>query len=187
MKRGFKKWAETKAVEFRKELKKQNYEKLTAEELAYHLKVLLIKPNEIPGLAEKDKSILLNYDHWSAITIKNYLDEHVVIYNPTHSKKRQESDLMHELAHIICEHKMEKIIIREGFPFPLRDYNTVQEDEAIWLGGCLQIPREALVKCIYKGMNKAELAQHFGASREMLQYRMNVTGVQHQIKRYKRN
>ena len=88
---------------------------------------------------------------------------------------------MHEIAHIICGHKMEKIVIRKDIPFPLRDYNSEQEDEAKWLGGCLQIPRRALVKMIYKGLDTMELAEHFGASKDMVLYRLRITGASKQF------
>lgn len=74
---------------------------------------------------------------WSALTILNNEEKYIIIHNPTHSKLRQEKNIMHELAHIICKHKPEKLEPRENFPFLLRDYNNVdQEEEAKWLG-CL--------------------------------------------------
>ena len=154
------------------------YEKLPAELLANHLNVELITPHDIQGLSSKAKTILLNHDpsSWSAITIKNHRGNFIIIYNPTHSQKRQESNLMHELSHIICCHKMEKIKLRKDFPFPLRDYNEDQEDEAKWLGGCLQIPRKALVWGKYRGMNNNELSIHFGASSDMLNYKIKNDG-----------
>ncbi|MBK9099494.1 MAG: ImmA/IrrE family metallo-endopeptidase [bacterium] len=183
MKRGFKSWAEKKAEEYRILLGKKYYHSLFANELADHLGLKIITPQHIPNLSKKDSSILLNHDHnsWSAITIKNYLGEYIIISNPSHSKKRQESDLMHEMAHIICEHTMEKIKIRTDFPFPLRDYNTEQEEEAKWFGGCLQVPRRALVQMIYKGLDINELSDHFSASIDMINYRLRMTGVEKQI------
>ncbi|MBS4033527.1 MAG: ImmA/IrrE family metallo-endopeptidase [Ignavibacterium sp.] len=185
MRWGFKTWAEKKAVEFRKDLSLKYYEKLPAELLANHLGVGLITPKDIPALTIKEKNLLLNHDSssWSAISIKNNSGEYVIIFNSSHSKKRSESNLMHELGHIICKHDMEKIKLREDFPFPLRDYNSIQEDEANWLGGCLQIPRKALLWGCYKGMNKIELSDHFGASMVMISYRLKITGVERQINR----
>lgn len=183
MRRGFKTWSEKKAEEFRKVLSLKYYEKLPAELLANHLGVGLITPKDIPALTIKEKNLLLNHDSsaWSAITIKNYSGEYVIIFNSSHSNKRRESNLMHELAHIICEHDMEKIKLRDDFPFPLRDYNPMQEDEANWLGGCLQVPRSALLWGKRKGMDKSELSDYFGASMNMIDYRLRMTGVEKQI------
>jgi len=186
LKRGFKSWADKKAIEYRKLLGKKYFDLLSARELANYLEIEIITPRQIPGLKSDDASILLNDDHnsWSAITIKNHSNSFIIISNPTHSGKRQESDLMHEIAHIVCEHKMEKIKLRTDFPYPLRDYNTQQEEEAKWLGGCLQIPRNALVHMLYKGLDISELSEHFGASLDMVRYRINITGVKKQFNKY---
>jgi Zn-dependent peptidase ImmA (M78 family) len=183
LRRGFKSWADKKAVEYRKVLGKKYFDILSARELANYLDIDIITPREIPGLENTDASNLLNHDNnsWSGITVKNQSGSFIIIVNPTHSSKRQESDLMHEIAHIICEHKMEKIQIRTDFPFPLRDYDHQQEDEAKWFGGCLQIPRDALVHMLYRGYGINEISDHFGASLDMVKYRINITGVKKQF------
>ena len=52
---------------------------------------------------------------------------------------------MHEMAHLICKHKPAELVPVGGFPFSLREYDAVQEEEANWLGACLQLPRPALL------------------------------------------
>jgi hypothetical protein len=186
LRRGFKSWADKKAVEYRNVLGKNYYAILSARELADYLDIDIITPREIPGLENSDASNLLNHDHnsWSGITVKNQTGSFIIIVNPTHSGKRQESDLMHEIAHIICEHKMEKIQLRADFPLPLRDYDHQQEEEAKWFGGCLQIPRNALLHMLYKGYDINEISDHFGASLDMVRYRINLTGVKKQFNKY---
>lgn len=183
MKRGFKKWAEEKSLELRSKLSLKYHDKLSAQDLAYFLGVVLINPLELYGLSDQDKYNLFQSDNssWSAITIKNHSGEFIIIYNPTHSKRRNESNLMHEMAHIICEHEMERIMRTENFPWPLRDYNKSQEEEAEWLGGCLQLPRKGLVWGKSKGMNIENLADYFCASLDMVKYRLNITGIERQF------
>lgn len=126
-------------------------------------------------------SKLFSYDVWSAVTLIHN-DVLLVILNSSHSEARQESDLFHELAHIICDHQM------SGFEtvgnFILRNYDQNQEDEAEWLGGCLHIPRTSLEWAFRKNMTPLSISTYFKASTEMVTYRINVTGIKNQYKYY---
>ena len=79
---------------------------------------------------------------------------------------------MHELAHVILKHKM--VSCDSETEQPLR--RQQDEDEAVYLGGCLQIPRRGLLWAIQKKMTVAQIALHFNASEEMVKLRVNVTG-----------
>jgi Zn-dependent peptidase ImmA (M78 family) len=92
---------------------------------------------------------------------------------------------MHELAHIICEHKVSDEILNTGLIGFLRNHDVQQENEAEWLGSCLQLPRPALVWALKEKMNNGEIAEYFNASEEMVRYRINITGVNKQIERWK--
>lgn len=182
MERGFKKWAEEQAIYQRQLLGLSPVASLPAIQLAEHLQVTVIRPDQIPGVSPAVLHQLLYVDSisWSAITI--LLNGHaLIIPNTTHSARRRESDLMHEIAHILCNHEPARLMQLSGFPFPLRTYNKRQEDEATWLGACLQIPRTALLWAIRHGMNEAQLAEYFGASQDLVQYRRNVTGIDVQL------
>lgn len=69
------------------------------------------------------------------------------------------------------------------FPYPIRSYDPVQEDEASWLGGCLQLPRSALLWAIRRGMNNDMMVDYFGASMDQVKYRRQITGVDFQVRR----
>jgi Zn-dependent peptidase ImmA (M78 family) len=58
-----------------------------------------------------------------------------------------------------------------------------QEDEANWLAGCLLLPRDALVLIRQRRLDLAQAAREYGTSMDMLNYRINVTGVDYQFKR----
>lgn len=90
---------------------------------------------------------------------------------------------MHELAHILCKHHPSHMIQAANLPFALRTYDKEQEEDASWLGGCLQIPRVALLWVIEAGMSETKLLDYFGASRDLLRYRRRITGVDLQVKR----
>lgn len=62
-------------------------------------------------------------------------------------------------------------------------YNRQQEDEADWLAGALLLPRVALVKISYDGIDYARHAQEYGVSEDMLRMRLDRTGVSLQMRR----
>jgi len=90
---------------------------------------------------------------------------------------------MHEISHIICKHAPSELIRVGGLPFLLRDYNADQEEEASWLGACLQLPRPALWWAVKRRMTVDEMVQYFQASEELIRYRRQVTGIDRQLTR----
>jgi Zn-dependent peptidase ImmA (M78 family) len=58
---------------------------------------------------------------------------------------------------------------------PKRQQNN--EDEATYLGGCLQIPKRGLLWATQRKMLLPQIAAHFGASEAMVLFRSNVTGI----------
>lgn len=89
---------------------------------------------------------------------------------------------MHELAHLICAHPKTRIVTLPGFPLPLREYHPDHEDEAIWLGACLQLPRNGLLWARLQGMDHEQIAAYYGASHEQVRYRLNKTGIDKQLR-----
>lgn len=186
-KRGFKTWADKKAVEIRKDLGLKPHDALCAFDLIKHLQIPLFIPQDFKELDQEHLDELLGNgkDHWSAATIPLSDSKSIIIHNPEHSFQRQQSNLMHELAHVIREHKVDPEIKETGLAGLLRHHNQEQEAEAIWFGGCLQLPREALIWALKQQMNESEISNHFNASEEMVKYRINITGVKKQIGRWK--
>ncbi len=184
MKRGFKKHCEDRAIEFRNKLGLKAHDQLSTMSLAHHLGITVLSPEDIPGLDERSIEHLVYHDpySWSAVTLMIY--EHaLIISNSRHSPGRHEANVMHELSHVILKHSPTKITPLPGFPFPIREYPSDDEDEAKWLGGCLQIPRAGLLWALKRNMPESKIAEHFGSSPDMVQYRRNVTGVDKQFKR----
>ena len=90
---------------------------------------------------------------------------------------------MHELAHIWLKHKPDRIEPAGRLPFAMRTFDENQEDKAKWLGGCLQIPREALLWFLQRRFDNVAIAAHFNASEEMVRFRRNMTGIDAQLAR----
>jgi len=188
MRHGYKTWAENVAVEQRKLLHLTANAPLPARSLASRLEIAVIGPSQIPGITQEILSRLLRIDSdsWSAVTLKRNGCT-LIIHNPTHSPRRQESDLMHELAHLICQHEPSRVVqIDSSFP-ALRTYDPIQEEEAGWLGGCLQLPRPALLWAIQRGMNDQMIESHFSASPDIVRFRRQMTGVDRQMSKRRMN
>jgi Zn-dependent peptidase ImmA (M78 family) len=182
--RGFKNWCETISLQRRRALKLKPIDPLDPEILAASLKVEVHSIDEVPGLSHQTIHALTIADSgsWSAVTLTNGLKS-VVILNSGRSRGRSASDLMHELAHIIIGHNPGRVDITEDGSLILNTYERQQEDEANWLAGSLLLPREALLWIKRQGWDLAAAAKQYGVSLTMLQYRLNVTGVEYQLQR----
>lgn len=185
LKRGFKAKAERMSKKFRHELGLNFNEPLCGFELANHLNIEVIDPEKL-GFNSDQLDILMGNEKdssgWSALTMTDQNNRKIIIHNSRSSKARQQSDLMHELAHIICEHE---IYVPKGVVLPsyMRYYNKSQEEEAEYLGAALQLPRESLLWALTKGkMVKRDVAINYTASLEMVSYRINSTGILKQLK-----
>ena len=183
MKHGFKTWAEKEALRLRGEMRLPKDAALPARSLAEHLQIPIATPAEI-GVDEQTLTELLgnSMSRWSAMTL--YLRAvPFVVFNPTHSDQRQESDLMHEFAHILCEHPPQRVVVGGLLPFPMREYNQAQEEEADWLGATLKLPREALMQAVRRGFTDEQLAEQFHCSVPLARMRTNRSGVRVQLQR----
>src|ERR1700722_9824709 len=142
LERGFKTWAENASQNIRKRLGLNKYAPLSPYVLADYLNVKIITPLEIPELSSEAAEYLTSEkgSDWSAVTLR-FKGKDVIIYNPSHSAARTASTLMHELSHILRSHKSERMIMTEA-GITIRDYNSVQEQEADCLAATLLLPRD---------------------------------------------
>lgn len=167
----FRKRCESIATEQRSRIGLKAFASLPARTLAKHHSATVLFPQEIPTVEPEQLNVLMNSDNWSASVIRK--EPLWIVHNPRHSLARQESNLMHELAHVLLNHKSVGFDKVNGLPMRCdRD-----EDEAVFLGGCLQIPRRGLLWAIQKKMSKSQVAEHFMASEQMVSFRSNVTGL----------
>ncbi len=116
---------------------------------------------------------------WSAVTIP-VEGTHVVVVNDAHGEARQESNLHHEAAHLLCGHKPADMKVLGGFAF--RVFDETAEAEAAWLGGCLHLPRAALLQALRRGHDEPSIGERFVASAEMVRWRRSMTGVDRQLR-----
>jgi Zn-dependent peptidase ImmA (M78 family) len=180
LKRGFKANAERLATKFRENLNIHPCAPLCALKLAKHLTIpiysaidFITSPEELDILSSKN-----GHDcEWSALTMTTKVGNQIIIYNPFHSSARQQSDLMHELAHIICNHKISNTQFDFDIPFGMRYFDEEQEEEAKYLGSALQLASPCLLWARKKNMSYDDIASYYTASKDMVIFRMNVTGI----------
>lgn len=181
--RGFKSWCERRSLELRKLLGLQQADPLQAHDLAEHLRIRVRTTANFPALSARARAALARDDSgWSAVTLERGSSK-LIVLNDNHSPGRQSSDLMHELAHHILEHRPSEVAVSQEGLLVLHNYNRSQEAEADWCAASLLLPRPALVfvkKCLPE---LEEAAKHFRVSLAMLRYRLDVTGVNYQFNR----
>lgn len=185
LERGFKAKAERLSESFRSRLGILKVDPLDAFDLAKHLGIPIYSVSELKDELQPNHYVRLSDpSEFSAVWMPNSENEKIIIHNNFHSKKRQQSNLMHELAHIILKHEIPEEQARLCFLLGLHYYNPVHEEEAKYLGGCLQITRPGLLWAIKKGDSEFEISEYYVASTEMVSYRLRITGVLKQRSSY---
>lgn len=185
--RGFKAWSERTALGFRRDLQTEPFGALDPYELARHLDILVWTPHDVARLGDLAKVYLdqlLKHDpsSWSAVTLILPRNK-VIILNSAHVPVRQNSDLMHEFAHLILEHKPARVDVTADKLMILDTYDKFQEEEANWLGGALLVPRDGLLEVLSRNRCNKNAASHFNVSIEMIEWRRRMTGINKQLSR----
>ena len=135
-------------------------------------------------MGTEDVSILSDSadNSWAALTMR-IGTENLIVYKPTPSSGRRNNVIMHELAHIILGHDLsDACILSDGSLVP-GNFDQDQEDEADWLAGTLLLPRPALISIRRRRLPDSVACDHYLVSREMLTWRIRMTGVDYQLSR----
>jgi len=178
MRRGFKADAERRAESARTLLDLPFMAKLDPWDYAAALDVLVLGADEL-DLDPAHAAQLLEIDpgSWSGMT----LDEdgvRLIVLNSSHSRRRQCSTLMHELAHLILDHIPATVNVSPSGLTLLSDYSDEQEEEADWLGAALLLPQAALLHHRGAGVAISDIATMFGVSDDLCNWRCRMTGVE---------
>lgn len=174
--RGFTGRAERLAEDFRSQLNIHPCDHLCAFELAKYLGVCVCEATEY-GI---EPELLERLTGWSGLFLVNQYGEKIIIHNTYHPPGRQQSTVMHELAHLVCQHPLPAEVLIPELPF-LRRYEPQHEQEAEYLGATLQMTRKGLVWACRRKMTTEQIAHYFKASHEMVDYRLRISGVARQF------
>ena len=170
LKRGFKAKAEKIATECRENLNIHPCAPLCAFKLAEYLNVQIYNVTDF-------FNEVYEIEGFSALTMITKIGNRIIIHNNFHNLYRQQSNIMHEIAHILCQHKVKELPVGVNLPFGMRDFDKLQEEEAICLGATLQLSKPCLLWARKRNMTNDQIASHFNASREMVNFRMSMTGL----------
>jgi Zn-dependent peptidase ImmA (M78 family) len=178
--RGFKSEANAIACEVREELGLLLLDRLDPWALAEHLAIPVLGLSELESTASDAVRHLgeVEPEAFSAVTVFSG-SRRIIVHNDFHSQARQASDVTHELAHGLLLHEPTPALDQRG----CRLWNQDIEDEAQWLAGALLITEDAALWIVRSGLSLAEAGLRFGVSKQMVQYRLNVTGARKRVGR----
>lgn len=181
--RGFKSWSERAALSLRRDLNVTVIGRVDPFDIAAHIGVALWTPRDVPELPENIITQLLETDpwSWSAVGLV-HTDSPLVIYNPRHSAARRASTIMHELAHVLLEHVPGKVVLSADGTMAVREHDSKQEEEANWLAGAVLAPRDGLIELKARPMTSEAIAETYGISKSLVDYRLRMTGVESQLR-----
>jgi Zn-dependent peptidase ImmA (M78 family) len=178
MRRGFKAEAERRAEQVRTEMGKRPSDPLDATDLAKHVGATVRRADELTSPEKLETLEEIQPGAFSACTF-TIADRHVIVYNPIASVGRTQSDIAHEVSHIMLDHDMKSVETIGGLTFFTCD--AEEEQEANWLAGCLLLPRRLLYMAARRGMNGADIAEAYNVSEQMASFRLRTTGVLRQL------
>ncbi len=182
--RGFKAWAERTATAIRSDLGVEKGAGLSATRLAEHLAVTLWTCQDVPGITSDITRQLTVTDPWGWSAVTVVVGKRVfVVYNARKSPGRQASDITHELSHLILNHDPATVILSESTDISMRTFDQKQEDEANCLAWSLLLPRDALFVARMRRMDASHIAQQFGVTETLVEYRLRTTGIDLQLRR----
>lgn len=183
MRYGFKTQAEKASAAARTALKIGSLEPLDSHRYAKHLGVLVLDFTSLDLSANAARQLTVtDSDSWSAMTLREG-ERLVVVLNPSHARTRQQSDLMHELAHIELRHTPTRVDVSKSGLLLLSDYSDDQEQEADWYAAALLLPRAGVMQFRRRRKTVTEIAGYYGVSEALCEWRLRTTGVDIQLQR----
>jgi Zn-dependent peptidase ImmA (M78 family) len=179
LRRGFKTEANDTAREVRSELGLTLVDPLDPWRLAAHLDIPVVALSTLSTDAKlADYFLRVDTGAFSAVTVFGGT-QRMIAYNDAHSAGRQSSDICHELSHGLLLHPPAPALGTGG----CRNWDGVLELEAEWLAGALLISEEAALLIARQGLPLDAAAARYGVSKQMVQFRLNVTGARARVSR----
>lgn len=113
---------------------------------------------------------------WSAALVPNGTGSFIV-ENTIHLSWRRRSNIAHEMAHLLLEHKFDTVILTDSQHGCRDQVSKSIEDQAAELGAELLLPAAAARRAAARGKTDEQVAQLYDVSIELARWRMNATGA----------
>ena len=179
--RGFKTRANAIALGLRQQLGLSKTAPLGPQDTFQRLSIQIVALSEFRSACPVESEALLSSSGgFSAMLLPVGQGNRIVIHNDSHSPRRQVSNLAHELAHILLAHPAE-IVCRGDLG---RRADSLVENEAAYLGGCILVPNEAAYRIAFSGIDSQTAADSYGVSEEMITYRLRMSGAFKRARRF---
>ncbi|MCY3599938.1 MAG: ImmA/IrrE family metallo-endopeptidase [Gemmatimonadetes bacterium] len=179
LRRGFKAEAERLAKDLWSEMSLTPNDGMDAVKLAEHLHCIVRPADALVDIGKLEELRRIQRDAFFACTFKLPGNRYAIVFNPLMSDTRRNSDIAHEVAHIVLGHNFSRLERLGSIAFLSGEKQ--QEEEAAWLSGCLLLPRFALIHDLRQGKTPATIARNRILSKDMVEYRIRVTGVTRQL------
>jgi Zn-dependent peptidase ImmA (M78 family) len=181
VRRGFKSEAERLADRTKTQMGVAAAEPVKIRALARHLNIDIVPADQLIDHRKLHDLDTAQQGAFSAATFHLSKDRVIIVCNPLNDPARTNSDIAHELAHILLDHQVRELQTIAGNTFFTCD--PEQEEEANWLAGCLLLPRQALLREAFAGASAESIAAKYQVSPSMARFRLNTSGVLLQVRR----
>jgi Zn-dependent peptidase ImmA (M78 family) len=105
----------------------------------------------------------------------DFEDRWAVLLNDCHTRERQRVTILEEYWHILLGHKLTRIArIAESYG---RTYDKTEEHDAFYLASATLLPKRAMIDAVAAKNSSAQIAQNFGTSSELVDYRLKRLGL----------
>ncbi|MFG2448312.1 ImmA/IrrE family metallo-endopeptidase [Streptomyces sp. NPDC048512] len=173
LRHGFKAEANRLAVQVRRELGLHAAAALPPATLAEHLSIPISTFSAAVASDARIGALLgAEKESVSALTVHCGPRRHIWV-NDAHEAPRQNSSVHHELSHALLQHTPGPAFDPRG----CRHWDGDVEAEADWLAGNLMITNEAAWLIARRRMDGSEAMLNYGVSKQMLTWRMNMSGA----------
>ncbi len=141
--------------------------------------VKVFKVQDIDGLSAECAEFLLGEgaQEWSAMSVPMDLSEDTwsILRNDQHTIERQRVTYLEECWHILLGHRLTRIAkIADAYG---RTYDSSEEHDAFFLAAATLLPEAAVRTAVEANQTAAQIAKQFGASIELVEYRIKRLGL----------